>query len=105
MPPMDSLIEPDDLSSQEELLRAPWGELGRSLTLGVVAGLSKLVLNVFNTLTTENEERFLEHVLHRDPGVGMITVSNHTRFVDLCWCGWYEVVHEFVCALGTLVSR
>lgn len=87
---MDSLIEPDDLSSQEELLRAPWGELGRSLTLGVVAGLSKLVLNVFNTLTTENEERFLEHVLHRDPDVGLITVSNHTRFVVLCWCGWCE---------------
>lgn len=80
---MDSLIEPEEVLSQRELLSAPWGELGRSLTLGLVAGLCKLILNVGNTMTIENETTFLKHVMDREPDVGLITVSNHTRF------GWW----------------
>jgi len=77
---MDSLLEPED-SLRQEYLRAPWGELGRSATLGVVSLISKAVLKVMNSTHVENLETFTDHVLNRQEGVGLITVSNHTRCV------------------------
>lgn len=76
---MDSLLEPEERLSEEQLLRAPWGSLGRSLTLGVVAWGCKMLLSVANTITLEGRADFLQHTVHRPPGQGLITVSNHTR--------------------------
>ena len=71
---MDALIEPD-----ESILRPPWGQLGRALTLGVIAGASKLGLNVVNTTELRKIETLHNAVEGRPPGVGLLTVSNHTR--------------------------
>jgi hypothetical protein len=68
-------VEPDSL----DLTEAPWGELGRSATLTGVALFSKFVLNVLNRTTIVNEEEFLRQITQRPEGVGLITVSNHTR--------------------------
>ncbi|GAB4819261.1 hypothetical protein N2152v2_006307 [Parachlorella kessleri] len=65
----------DDLTNFTE---APWGELGRSATLAVVALWSKFVLNVMNKTTIVNHEEFLRHIMQRPEDVGLITVSNHT---------------------------
>jgi hypothetical protein len=75
---MDSLLEPED-TLRERYLRAPWGQLGRTATLGAVSLVSKFVLNVLNTTTVDNLEAFRWHVEQRPQGVGLITVSNHTR--------------------------
>lgn len=73
---MDTALEPD---VDPSLLQAPWGELGRSLTLGVVSLVSKFILGVMNDFSVEGQDVYLHHILHREPGVGLITVSNHTR--------------------------
>ena len=74
---MDSLEDKPDID--RSLTDPPWGELGRSATLGVVSLISKFILNVMNDFHLEGGEVFLRHILHREPGVGLITVSNHTR--------------------------
>ena len=75
---MDSLLEPED-SLREQYLSAPWGDLGRSATLGLVSLVSKFVLRVMNTTEADDLQTFQEHILDRKPGLGLITVSNHTR--------------------------
>lgn len=60
-------------------LRPPWGDIGRSLTLGIVSTFAKLVLNVVNNTKIVNHEAFLKAVSEREPGVGLLTVANHTR--------------------------
>ena len=75
---MDSLLEPED-TLREAYLSAPWGDLGRSATLGVVSAFSKLLLRVLNTTEVAGLDRFHAHVLDRPEGVGLITVCNHTR--------------------------
>lgn len=57
----------------------PWGEWGRSATLGAVTGLAKMLLNVMNTTTVVNHDIWLRSVMERPAGVGLITISNHTR--------------------------
>ena len=87
---MDTLgFNPDEL----EVLAPPWGQLGRAFTLGVVAGISKLLLSVCNTLKVHNHDTFLDAVLKRDPEQGLLTIANHTRFatgsvVWWPWCPW-----------------
>lgn len=76
---MDSLLEPED-RLREQYLRAPWGEVGRSATLGVVSLFSKFLLRVLNTTTIDNLDRFHREVLDRPEGLGLITVCNHTRY-------------------------
>ena len=71
---MDSLLEHD-----RDILRPPWGEYGRDVTLGLVAGAAKLLLRVLNTTDVAGGERYRELVMQRPPGVGLITYSNHTR--------------------------
>jgi monolysocardiolipin acyltransferase len=71
---MDSLLDYD-----QELLAPPWGSLGRDAVLGAVATVTKLLLNVLNTTRAINHETYLDLVMHRPPGVGLLTVSNHTR--------------------------
>ncbi len=77
---MDSLLEHED-----DILRPPWGPLGRDAVLGMVAGFSKLLLNVLNTTQCEAPqlERLMDHVIHRAPGQGLLTYCNHTR------CRWF----------------
>lgn len=75
---MDSLLEPED-RLREEYLRAPWGELGRSATLGAVSLVCKFLLNVLNSTRVEGLDTFLDHVQRRADGQGLITVCNHTR--------------------------
>ena len=72
---MDSIAD-DGAFDFEEL---PWGALGRSVTLGCVSLCSQFVMHVLNTTTVHNEERYTSAVTHRETGVGLITVSNHTR--------------------------
>ena len=60
----------------------PWGELGRSATLGLVSGLGKLLLNVMNSTTVINPEAWSQNVMHRAKGTGLITIANHTSLFD-----------------------
>lgn len=71
---MDSLVEFD-----ADFLAAPWGAAGRDATLGLVAGISKLVLQVLNSTRVNNHGTFTDLVFNRPPGVGLLTVCNHTR--------------------------
>lgn len=63
-----------------EITRPPWGEIGRVATLVVVSGFSKLILNVLNSTKVLNRDQLLEAVEGREPGVGLLTVANHTRY-------------------------
>lgn len=83
---MDSLIEPEE-ELAKKYLKAPWGELGRSATLGIVSLVSKFVLQVMNTFVSDGLNEFRATVLDRPEGVGLITVSNHTRSVIDISCG------------------
>lgn len=77
---MDSLDEATaSLHDDRAVLSPPWGEWGRSFTLGAVSGLAKLLLNVLNTTTTSNHDTWQKTVMEREPGVGLITICNHTR--------------------------
>lgn len=75
---MDSLLEPED-KLREEYLRAPWGDLGRSVTLGVVSLAGKFILTIMNTIHVDGLDSFTQHVTHRNPDNGLLTVCNHTR--------------------------
>ena len=93
-------------SSSSHLLASPWGPLGRSLALTVVAAACKAVLLAGNTFevrdgaaaTEEKDgggagskseasaaaarERFLSLAVARPPGRGLLSVSNHTSTLD-----------------------
>lgn len=58
---------------------APWGDLGRNFTLGLVSIGSKFVLNVLNTTKIYNVEGIEEIATNRPSGTGLLTVCNHTR--------------------------
>lgn len=73
---MDSLLDYD-----QNLLVPPWGSLGRDAVLGCVAAVTKLLLNVLNKTRALNHDTYLDLVMHRPPGVGLLTISNHTRCV------------------------
>jgi hypothetical protein len=75
---MDSLLDIEDAFSRQAL-SAPWGELGRSATLGIVALYSKFVVSVLNSYSAQGVDTFRQHVMHRDAAQGLITVCNHTR--------------------------
>lgn len=78
---MDSLLEPEDQLLRQQYLTAPWGEIGRTITLSVVSLCGKFLLKVCNKIHVINNERFQRYVLD-DKGTGkgpLITVSNHTR--------------------------
>lgn len=81
---MDTAVEPEIYDYTE----APWGELGRSATLATVALISKFVLKVMNDTTIVNQEEFLRQITQRPEGVGLITVSNHTRLVGSSLCAY-----------------
>ena len=74
---MDSLVEPEDL--RDPVTQPPWGQIGRNLTLGVVSLAGKFVLQVCNSLDVKGHSRLTQLVMHRPPGTGLITVSNHAR--------------------------
>lgn len=74
---MDSVLEPE-----EPIISPPWGEIGRVITLAVVSLTGKLVLNWWNTTDIKNQSTFLQHLQHRQQGLGLITVSNHTSTID-----------------------
>ncbi len=77
---MDSLLEPEDALFAQRALAAPWGELGRSWTLGLVSLLSKFWLHVLNDFRVEEGlDTFYQHTMAREEGRGLITVCNHTR--------------------------
>jgi len=78
---MDSLLEPED-QLRERYLLSPWGEIGRSATLGIVSLCSKFLLRVLNTTNVDNLATFHDQVLNRPDHVGLITVSNHTSTLD-----------------------
>mmetsp|Transcript_13334 Transcript_13334/g.23605 ORF Transcript_13334/g.23605 Transcript_13334/m.23605 type:complete len:278 (-) Transcript_13334:1282-2115(-) len=59
----------------------PWGEVGRSFTMGLVSGFAKLVMNGLNTTNLHNYETF-EKYFHDRGDVGLLTVCNHTSMFD-----------------------
>ncbi len=71
---MDSVLEPE-----EPIISPPWGEIGRVITLAAVSLTGKFVLNCWNSTEIKNQSTFLQHLQHRQQGLGLITVSNHTR--------------------------
>lgn len=73
---MDSLLDYDS-----DLTRPPWGPYGRDLTLGLVSAVSKFVLQVLNETKVINHDTYLDLVHNRPPGVGLLTICNHTRCV------------------------
>jgi hypothetical protein len=74
---MDSLLEHD-----ADILRPPWGWLGRDVTLGLVSSGAKLLLRALNTLRVAPDDlaRYRKFAMEREPGLGLLTYSNHTRF-------------------------
>jgi hypothetical protein len=74
---MDGLLDFD--ADYRRALTAPWGPYGRDLTLGVVALASKFLLQVLNSTTVLGHDTYTDLVYKRPPGVGLLTVSNHTR--------------------------
>lgn len=74
---MDSLVEPEDV--RDPVTQPPWGQIGRNFTLGIVSMAGKFVLQVCNSLDVKGHSRLTQLVMHRPPGTGLITVSNHAR--------------------------
>ncbi|CAL8463510.1 g3044 [Coccomyxa elongata] len=77
---MDAICEPDPIHGVP--FDAPWGRLGRDLTLALVSIGSKFVLNVLNTTRFTNVERIEKAATERPPGTGLLTVCNHTSTID-----------------------
>lgn len=75
---MDTVCEPD--ASDGVPFEAPWGHLGRDFTLGVVSLASKFLLNVLNSTDIHNGDTLQKQATERPPGVGLLTVCNHTRW-------------------------
>ena len=73
---MDALVDIND-----EILRPPWGQVGRSFTLGIISLGSKCLLQALNTFTVTSHDTFLDSVVKRADGVGLLTISNHTRYL------------------------
>ena len=71
---MDTAVEPE-----EPITSPPWGEFGRVVTLGLVSLVGKFVFNVWNSTEVNNQAELLKHLQQRRKGLGLITVSNHTR--------------------------
>ncbi len=70
------------LRPEDDITSPPWGEMGRVVTLGLVSLFSKAVLTVANTTEVKHKETFDDLVMRRPPGVGLLTVSNHTSTFD-----------------------
>ncbi|KAK9837621.1 hypothetical protein WJX74_001596 [Apatococcus lobatus] len=77
---MDSLVEPEDL--RDPVTQPPWGQIGRNFTLGMVSLAGKFVLQVCNRMDIKDHARLTQLVMHRPPGTGLITVSNHASTFD-----------------------
>jgi hypothetical protein len=76
---MDSLLDFD-----QEYLGPPWGPYGRDVTLGIVSLASKFILQVLNRTKVLNHDTYKDLVRNRPQGVGLLTISNHTRYVNRC---------------------
>jgi hypothetical protein len=77
---MDALV--DIPAADLELLKPPWGELGRACVLGSVSGVAKLLLKCLNTMRVQDSAGNWETaVTQRPQGVGLVTIANHTRQV------------------------
>ena len=67
---------------------SPWGDIGRDLALCLVSLGSKFLLNLLNSTTVVHAEGLEQQVRDRSPGIGLLTVCNHTRcaltVLDLC---------------------
>ncbi len=72
-----------DDGADDAATRPPWGEVGRIGTLAAIAAASKLYLRVLNATSITGEEDFHKVVLERECEQGLITVSNHTRWIFL----------------------
>ena len=74
----------DDIAAVDDpVTRPPWGEFGRAFTLAAVGLVGKFTLTVLNRTEIRGGSAF-DAALIRPPGVGLVTVSNHTRYVLLC---------------------
>ena len=74
---MDCTVEPE-----EPIISPPWGEFGRVFTLAIVSLTGKFVLGWLNSTKITNQSTLLDLLQQRDKGLGLITVSNHTRYTD-----------------------
>ncbi|CAG9466934.1 unnamed protein product [Pedinophyceae sp. YPF-701] len=64
------------------VVEPPWGPLGRSFTLGIVSLAARLTLRVANSWHITNDEELRRAAEAREPGRGLVTVSNHTSTLD-----------------------
>jgi hypothetical protein len=76
---MDGLLDFD-----QEYLGPPWGPYGRDVTLGIVSLATKFILQVLNRTKVLNHDTYKELVHNRPQGVGLLTISNHTRYANRC---------------------
>jgi hypothetical protein len=67
--------------ADDSATRPPWGGIGRVGTLALIGAVSKLYLHVLNSTSITGAEAFHKAVLERDPQQGLVTVSNHTRWI------------------------
>lgn len=93
---MDALLELDD-----DILHPPWSPVGRAVTLGLVSVGAKVVMHLLNRVSVDQEglKRFRELTMQREPGVGLLTYSNHTRLARLeaAACAWAHGRVHVVC--------
>lgn len=99
---MDSLLEHDP-----DILHPPWGAYGRDLTLGVVSSAAKFLLRVLNRMSVPPADlaRFHELTMRREPGVGLLTYCNHTRWPGGTGLGVGDGWDTAPCVAGARRSR
>ena len=57
-------------------------KLASNLGAGVTL-VGKLVFNVLNSVVVHNQEAVDKYIMQREPGLGLVTVSNHIRWGEL----------------------
>lgn len=58
----------------------PWGPWGRDVTLGVVSGGSKFLLQVLNRLDLKGGDLVQRYILNKEQDRPLFTVCNHIRY-------------------------
>lgn len=64
-------------------------KLGAGVTL-----VGKLTFNVLNSVVVRNQEAVDKYVMQREPGLGLVSVSNHIRWGELLPLS--EAIHQLL---------
>jgi monolysocardiolipin acyltransferase len=84
-------------SVDSSFLDPPWGDYGRSSTVGIVSLVGKCILNVMNSSQFDNVSVLLDAAMKREEGEGLITVSNHASTLDdpMLFCAMFPASFFF----------